>query len=569
MESTLEKFGIPVEAGALHLGVADGAAVGAGELLDVGLHVKHCICHSLQIVVVHALALKKYKKGHWGKSFDLFVKVRSLLNHFSHSTQSVSALERLMAAEIDRSRGTAAAVSGTEDDAERGGTAMRRLTKPLALKHYQETRWGAAHSLAKRLSIPEVTASVKRFCESPPDHVDADARKKLTSFKGVRLTDSEFLHLAESYKVLHPLQKLTVIFQGEHYVTASYYIYLLEYLRTKLRGRSLYYEDELGNKFDMPVDNLSDYGKTLRKRLKHLVAAKYPPSGYSEFDLIAMLLHPKLKTFVCLPDKDNLRATLLERAKAALKRVFLTYACAVVADANAAAPPPPSGLPPPSELNRRTLAASDGKASSKKKAARVIDEFDLDDDGDDSENEDSGVDSNKENEARSSPTEGRRLLTVDDLLVELDLYYGELVDDGLDSRKPMTFIKSFNCFQWWQERASKFKVLHRIALRFVAAPCASSFIERIFSTGGHLSSQCSPETVDARIRLSHNSHLLKDEADGLLDRSSGGMKMQLTKFAYAECDGPPIDTALAEESAAVDNEDEDTRLFDGYSSSDD
>jgi hypothetical protein len=44
---------------------------------------------------------------------------------------------------------------------------------------------------------------------------------------------------------------------------------------------------------------------------------------------------------------------------------------------------------------------------------------------------------------------------------------------------------------------------------YLPAPCAESFAERMFSSGGQLAGNCSTETVEQRIQMRINSRVLE------------------------------------------------------------
>jgi hypothetical protein len=90
---------------------------------------------------------------------------------------------------------------------------------------------------------------------------------------------------------------------------------------------------------------------------------------------------------------------------------------------------------------------------------------------------------------------------------ELSLWYAK---EGLKGA-PTDHLKTFDLFGYWSELKETFPVLSRVAFRFLAAPVASSFAERMFSSGAIVSSQSSVETIERRIQLSHNSHFLRED----------------------------------------------------------
>lgn len=90
----------------------------------------------------------------------------------------------------------------------------------------------------------------------------------------------------------------------------------------------------------------------------------------------------------------------------------------------------------------------------------------------------------------------------------------------------MDHLKTFNPLQYWKDLwdHKKFRILPLIAFRFISSPCASSFCERIFSGGGHISSMCSAEVLEMRIQLSHNMHILEEDC-GVVNSSDMGIRL--------------------------------------------
>ena len=112
--------------------------------------------------------------------------------------------------------------------------------------------------------------------------------------------------------------------------------------------------------------------------------------------------------------------------------------------------------------------------------------------------------------------------------------------------KPMELIKEFNAMEWWINRAADFPILSKIALRYLVTPCASSFCERIFSGGGLISSMCQGITIERRIQISHNLHLVQSNC-GLLSGSSMAMNLQSVGT---------VDDVMSDSLQDIDNDDE-------------
>ena len=51
---------------------------------------------------------------------------------------------------------------------------------------------------------------------------------------------------------------------------------------------------------------------------------------------------------------------------------------------------------------------------------------------------------------------------------------------------------------------------------YLSIPCASSFCERIFSTGEKLPGQCESDTIERRVQLAHNLHIAESGSCALL-----------------------------------------------------
>jgi hypothetical protein len=80
---------------------------------------------------------------------------------------------------------------------------------------------------------------------------------------------------------------------------------------------------------------------------------------------------------------------------------------------------------------------------------------------------------------------------------------------------PGEWLTNFDIFAYWNALQDEYPTLYRIAIRYISVPCASSFCERMFSTAGKIPPQCGTESVEARIQLAHNFHVV--EANELED----------------------------------------------------
>jgi len=83
------------------------------------------------------------------------------------------------------------------------------------------------------------------------------------------------------------------------------------------------------------------------------------------------------------------------------------------------------------------------------------------------------------------------------------------------SKNPMLHLKTFSPLDFWEDNKQKFPLLYRLACRYLLSPCAESFAERMFSSGGALAGNCSIETVERRIQMRVNSRFL-EKSFGLL-----------------------------------------------------
>jgi len=78
-----------------------------------------------------------------------------------------------------------------------------------------------------------------------------------------------------------------------------------------------------------------------------------------------------------------------------------------------------------------------------------------------------------------------------------------------NSKSPMAMLQVFNPLEFWHELRSELPLLHLVACRHLAAPCAESLAESMFSSGGALDGKCSVVTVECRIQMRINSRLLE------------------------------------------------------------
>jgi hypothetical protein len=76
------------------------------------------------------------------------------------------------------------------------------------------------------------------------------------------------------------------------------------------------------------------------------------------------------------------------------------------------------------------------------------------------------------------------------------------------TKNPMELLKCFSPLDFWETRKSQFPLPYRVECRYLPSPCAESFAERMFSSGGELAGNCSTATVEQSIQMRINKRFL-------------------------------------------------------------
>jgi len=93
--------------------------------------------------------------------------------------------------------------------------------------------------------------------------------------------------------------------------------------------------------------------------------------------------------------------------------------------------------------------------------------------------------------------------------LNFDAYQESEILKDCEQTNPIELLKCFNPLDFWETKKLQFPLLYRMACRYLPAPCAESFAERMFSSGGKLAGNCSTETVERRIQMRINSRFLE------------------------------------------------------------
>jgi hypothetical protein len=122
--------------------------------------------------------------------------------------------------------------------------------------------------------------------------------------------------------------------------------------------------------------------------------------------------------------------------------------------------------------------------------------------------------------SRITPSKGpsalpNEVMTLAFYRKELTNYFNGMIKlpPPLDVDDPIQW-KSFDVLSFWLSLCDTYPILCRIALRYLAAPPASSFCERMFSGGGKVSAQASIETAEQKVVLRNNRHFLDTDLWG-------------------------------------------------------
>jgi len=266
-------------------------------------------------------------------------------------------------------------------------------------------------------------------------------------------------------------------------VNSSYYIYLIEWLKLQMSGTSadLKWIDALGNKLGIRSDDMSDFARLVQSRLrdwlkKKLLEQKKGQCAYSKEDLISALLDPRLKSFA-FEDMDAFKG----EAIIALKNEVLLYATAAEANTvildhesveQVVIPPVQQVLDDEDDDVFACMSkAADLKSPTVPVAAAASQAADL-----------------------TILIRTKAELEVDKWL-SMDACERSLTLKTNHRKSPMAMLQLFNPLDFWHELRSELPLLYLVACRHLAAPCAESFAERMFSSGGALDGKCSVETV--------------------------------------------------------------------------
>jgi len=341
--------------------------------------------------------------------------------------------------------------------------------------------------------------------------------------------------VGEIRALTHPFSKLTQIFQGESYVNSSYYIYLIEWLKFQVGGTSeiVRWIDVLGNKKSVKTEDMTSFGRTVQCRLKQWLHTKLNQQNdgarsYSKEDLISALLDPRMKTFAFA----GMEPYFPEAVKL-LREEMMKY---VTAESTVDNMTSQIGAP---------IAESTSRVN-----VEVDDEF-------------SFMASRPPAEAISPATPildtaGKISFTCESELkrwLSLDACQrSSVIRENYGN--PMSMVKLFNPLDFWHEVRSEFPFLHIIAMRYLPSPCAESFAERMFSSGGTVAGNCDVKTVERRIQMRINSRLL-DKSIGIVRKvpiKGGGFEYLLNLDYIKEC--IPEEEDFGEKELSEDDQDD-------------
>jgi len=462
----------------IHRGVSDGAALAIGRALGVTTH--YCLCHKLQVLVYHITSKLLYKKDPaFRELHDLLKKVERIILHFKYSTQAMGKLEELQKQVIANTTAT-------------GGEKL--LKRPRSLPSNCGTRWNGILTSFRVLSHPVVSEAVRKYLLDPPDYVDKDTREQLKNEKKLYLTDSDFIHMKQVVMILERYEELTVFFQGESYVTSSYMVFYLEWLRAEMdpaQTDKMEWRDLVGN---VRRSQVEDWGVILQNRSQHFLSIMLP--SYDEATLIALVMHPG---FLRLyddygRDDDDILCREIKKGKSLLEKVFDEYALDYISaekQRSATAEVPAAATTP-------TIVPQVATSNSASKFSKMM------------------TKSRTPSKGTSAlPNEVNEKLTLPFYRKELTNYFNGMIKlpPPLNIDSPIDW-KSFDVLSFWLSLCDTYPILCRIALRYLATPGASSFCERMFSGGGKVSAQASIETVEQKVVLRNNRHFLDTDPLG-------------------------------------------------------
>jgi len=419
---------------------------------------------------------------------DLWIIVRKLLHHFNVSTQGHHKLMLLQKELILESN-----PSGQKNDGK-----IILMNEPKAMPTLCETRWLGVYNASGVLSLPIVRNATQSYISGCSSDFMFENDGESCTVQHIRLSKPQWDQLTDIRCLTYPFSVLSSFFQGETYVNSSYYIYLIEWLKLQMSGTSadLKWIDALGNKLGIRSDDMSDFARLVQSRLrdwlkKKLLEQKKGQCAYSKEDLISALLDPRLKSFA-FEGMDAFKG----EAIIALKNEVLLYATA--AEANTVILDHESVeqvvIPPVQQVlddeDDDVFACMSKAADLKSPTVPVA-------------------------VAAASPAADLNILIHTKAELEVDKWLSmDVCERSLTlktnhRKSPMAMLQLFNPLDFWHELRSELPLLYLVACRHLAAPCAESFAERMFSSGGALDGKCSVETVECRIQMRINSRLLE------------------------------------------------------------
>jgi hypothetical protein len=345
-------------------------------------------------------------------------------------------------------------------------SAIKQLA-PKSIPTLCETRWAGVYNCTGVLSLPIVRESIKHCCD------DGDLSGKC------RLKDAHWTDVENVRAFTHPFATLTAIFQGETYVTSSYYIFLVEWLKFQTNPSIIVkWKDALGNNMTRRHEDMSDFGRAVQSRLEDFLTKKLNEQNngkYSPEDLISAFLDPRIKSF-----QFHGMEPLMGEAIEAVKKELMRYTRARVAPTEAKKVQEPMNSANDDEF----ACMMQPKTSKAPNPDAVYTDEDM-------------VDS-----------EVRRWLNF-------DAYQESEILKDCEQTNPIELLKCFNPLDFWETKKLQFPLLYRMACRYLPAPCAESFAERMFSSGGKLAGNCSTEDQFQILRKAHRPHQESSYARGV------------------------------------------------------
>ena len=126
--------------------------------------------------------------------------------------------------------------------------------------------------------------------------------------------------------ILERFEELSIFFQGESYVTSSYMVFYLEWLRAEMdpaQTDKMEWRDLVGN---VRRSQVEDWGVILQNRALHFLNITLP--SYDEATLIALVMHPGfLRLYDDVGrDDDDILCREIKKGKSLLEKVFDEYA---------------------------------------------------------------------------------------------------------------------------------------------------------------------------------------------------------------------------------------------------